>query len=330
MATGSLWCGRRSVPVALALAVAVLLAVVPFGVCISSASKLNVASVRMCAIFSLRITVQNGDGLHHGVELMTFLNVSGTSCMFSGYPRVEAILDSAKGPSREAGMYAPALAGTLKNAADAQWAWAGGVDVNDTPPKIFVAPTITSAAQTGVATSTLNWVDGPNGDGTCPAFNDLIIGIGEGSVTRFVRAYEPLCYEFVVTPIVEGKTGSMFVKVDYSKKANDLANTRAGASGLRAAVTELHHEMEQPRTFSFSQQMQAAEFVQQSSQSLVENSPWPNLNSSLLIVSREGETLGNYAVMSLMHSGYSRDVKKDYLRLLASMKSLDEVLKHLS
>jgi hypothetical protein len=328
MATGSLLWGRRSAPVA--LAVAVLLGVVPFGVGISSASKLNVAMVRVCAVSSLRITVQNGDGLHHGVEFITFSNVSGTACKLSGYPRVEAILDSAKGPGHDAGMYVPAPAGTLKKAADAQWAWAGGVDVNDVPLKTFVAPTIALAAHTGVATSTLNWVDGPNGDGTCPAFNDLIIGIGGDPVTRFVRAYELLCYEFVVTPIVEGKTGSMFVKVDFSKKANDLADARAGASGLRAAVTALHHEMEQPRKFSFSHRMQAAAFVLQISQNFVEDSPWPKLNSSLVIVSREGETLGNYVIMSLTQSGYSRTVKKDYVRLLASMKSLDEVLKHLS
>jgi hypothetical protein len=330
MATGSLSWGRRSAAIALELAVAVLLVVVPFGVGISSASKVNADTIRKCTISSLRITVQNGDGMHHGVEFVTFSNVSGTACTLSGYPRVEAVLDSAKGPGNVIGMYAPAPAGTLKKAVDAQWAWAGGVDVGDVPLKTFIAPTITLAAHTGVATSTLNWVDGPNGDGTCPAFNDLIIGIGEGSVTRFVRAYELLCYEFVVTPIVKGTTGSMFVKVDFSKKANDLADARAGASSLRAAVTALHHEIEQPRKFSFSQQMQAAASVQQISQNSIEDTPWPKLNSSLAIVSRGGETLGNYAVMSLTQSGYSRTVKKDYLRLLASMKSLDEVLKHLS
>ncbi len=124
-------------------------------------------------------------------------------------------------------MYAPATPGALKKALDTQWSWAGGVDVDETPLNTFVAPTIVLAPRNGVATSTLNWIDGPNGDGTCPAFNDLVIGIGKASVIRFVRAFEPLCYEFAVTPIVRGATGSMFVRSDFSEKANDLADAKA-------------------------------------------------------------------------------------------------------
>lgn len=292
--------------------------------------KVSALAIAPCTISSLRITVQNGDGMHHGVEFMNFFNVSGTPCKLSGYPKVEAILDSAKGTSQLAGMYAPAPVGTLKKAVDAQWAWAGGVDVGDTPLKTFVAPTITLAPHTGGATSTLNWIDGPNGKGTCPAFNDLVIRIGKDSVTRFVRAYEPLCYEFAVTPFVRGTTGTMFVKVDYSKKANDLVDARGEVSGMRAAVASLHHEMEYPHKFSFSQKLQAASNLQLFSQDLLESSPWPKLNSSLVVVGRESDALGINAALSLMQSGYSVVVKSDYLRLLASMKSLDEVLKRLA
>ena len=318
------------VALAVSVAVAVVLAVVPFGVGVRQSSKLNVAVARACTLPSLRVTVQIGDGMHHGVALLTFLNVSGTTCTLSGYPRVEAILNSAKGPSRVAGMYAPAPVGTRKTAADSQWAWAGGVDVNDTPLKTFVAPTITLAAHTGVVTSTLNWVDGPNGDGTCPAFNDVIIGIGADSVTRFVNAYEPLCYEFVVTPIVEGKTGSMFVRNDYSQKVNDLAEARAEALGVRAEVVALHHEMTHPRGFSFVQRMQTASSLQESSQYFIMNSPWPALNSSMETVRRGVGAFGIDAVLSLMRPGYSREVDKDYRILLVDLASLDEVLTHLS
>jgi len=313
----------------LALAIAVLLTVVPLRSNISGASGLNATSERVCTISSLRVTVQNGDGLHHGVELMTFLNVGGTSCKLSGYPTVEAILDSGKGPSNVSGMYAPAPAGARKKASDVQWSWAGGVDVNDTPLKSFVAPTISLAAHTGVATSTLNWIDGPNGNGTCPAFSDLIIGIGAGSVTRFVRLYEPLCYFFAVTPIVAGKTGSMFVRADYSRKANELAGARAYASGLPSSAMKLHNEMEHPRNFTLSDKMQAAEGLIPSSQSPIVNTPWPKLNSSLAIVRRDAEAFGNHAVLSLIQPGYSKKMKTDYLRLLASIKTLDMVLKGL-
>jgi hypothetical protein len=293
-------------------------------------SEKSAVAILPCTISSLRISVQNGDGLHHGVESMQFLNVSENSCKLTGYPKVSAILDSAKEPGLNAGVYAPAMPGTLKKAVDVQWSWAGGVDVGDTPLKTFVAPTIVLAPRTGVATSTLNWIDGPNGNGTCPAFSELNIGIGKASVTRFVRAFEPLCYEFAVTPIVRGKTGSMFVRGDYAKKANDLADAQAETSNLRSAVASLHHELESPHKFSFGQKMQAAGYLQQFSQNSTEISPWPKLNSSLAIVLRESGTLGDHAVMSLMQSGYSAVVNSDYVRLLASMNSLDEVLKRLA
>jgi hypothetical protein len=99
---------------------------------------------------------------------------------------------------------------------------------------------------------------------------------------------------------------------------------------LVAVVAALHHEMKNPHEYSFSQKMQAASYVQQFSQMLTLKSPWPKLNSSLAVVSRESGALGNHAIMSLMQSGYSNVVKSDYLRLLASMKSLDRVLKHLA
>jgi hypothetical protein len=292
--------------------------------------KGSALAILPCTVSSLRIAVQNGDGLSHGVELITFSNASGTSCRLSGYPVVKAILDSAEGSSNVVGMYAPAPAGTLKKAADTQYSWAGGVDVDDVPLKTFVAPTIILAAHTGVASSTLNWVDGPIDGGTCPAFNDLVIGVDGGSVTRFVRSYELLCYEFDVTPIVKGKTGSMFVKADYSKKANDLSDAKGSASGLRSEVATLHHEMEHPGTYSFSQRMQAAESVQQTSQNFIEHTPWPKLNSTLEAVSQEGYTFGVQSIVSLMQSGYSHDVANDYVKLLAGMKSLDEALTRLS
>lgn len=333
MAPGGLWGGSRGSLVALIVPLAITVAalfVIPFGGDARQSPKLNAAVERVCTIPSLRVTVQNGDGMHHGVELLTFFNVSGNACTLSGYPRVEAILDSAKGPSREVGVYAPAPIGTRKVATDSQWAWAGGVDVDDTPLKTFVAPTINLAAHTGVARSTLNWVDGPNGSGTCPAFNRVIVRIGADSVTRFVNADELLCYEFAVTPIVEGKTGSMFVATDYSRKANDLVDARAEATGVRAEVNALYHEMTHPSRFSFVQRMQAAASLQESSQYLIRHSPWPALTSSLESVRREVGTLGIDAVRSLMRPGYSHEVDKDYRSLLASLKSLDEVLTNLS
>jgi hypothetical protein len=212
---------------------------------------------------------------------------------------------------------------------DVQWAWAGGVDVGDTPLKKFVAPVIVLAPHKGVATATLNWIDGPNGKGTCPAFNDIVIGVNGQTVTRFVRAYEPLCYEFAVTPIVKGATGSMFVKADYSRRANDLTDAKAFESSLRTELTSLHHELDHPSKFSFTERMQVAESVQQSSEYSL-NSPWPKLNATLKSVDQECDSLGNNAIMSLIQPGYERAVRKDYVKVLEGLKSLHEVLSHLS
>ena len=286
--------------------------------------------IKECTTSSLRISVQPGDGLHHGVELISFSNVSGVSCRLSGYPLVEAILDSSREPGDDASIYTPAAPGTYMKAHDTQWAWAGGVDFGDTPLKTFVAPVIILTPHRGVATATLNWIDGPNGSGTCPAFNDVIIGIGGRSVTRFVRAYEPLCYEFDVTPIVEGSTGSMFVKADFSQKANDLADAKTFASSLRTEVASLHHELVHPKMFSITERMQAAESIQQSSEYILEDSPWPKLNASLKRVGQDCDSLGNNAIISLTQPGFGRAVRRDYLKLLASLKSLARVLSHVS
>jgi hypothetical protein len=295
-----------------------------------STSNFQPAAIPVCTNSSLQISDQNGDGLHHGVELLTFTNVSGSACKLAGYPVVKAVLDSTKGPRRLDGMYAPAPPNTFKRAVDVQYAWAGGVDSGDATLKSFVAPTIVLVAHTGVATSTLNWVDGPNGNATCPAFTDIVIDVGGGSVKRLVRPYEPLCYEFAVTPMVKGTTGSMFVKADYSERANDLEFARDDASGLRAAVVTLERELQHPRKFTFSEEMQAAEAVQNFSQTLKESSPWPQLNSSMAVVGQQSEILGNDAVLHLVQSTTSREVRIEYLRLLASIKSLNKVLRELS
>lgn len=293
-------------------------------------SKIEAAEIPVCTNSSLRISVQNGDGLHHGVELLTFANVSRSACKLAGYPVVKAILDSAKGPSRLDGMYAPARPNSFKSADNVQYAWAGGIDSGDAPVKNFVAPTIVLGARAGVATSTLNWIDGPNGSATCPAFTDIVIDVGGGSLRRLVRPYEPLCYEFSVTPIVQGTTGSMFVKSDYSKTANDLAYARDDVSGLRAATVSLYRELEHPRTFTFSEEMQGAEALQDISQNVSENSPWPKVNASMAVLSQESENLGNYAVMRLVQSTHSSDVRNKYLKILANIKSLNKLLKELS
>ncbi len=287
-------------------------------------------AVTPCTTSSLRITVQNGDGLHHGVELLKFVNVSESPCRVAGYPGVKAVLDSTRVTSQLAGMYAPAPAGTLRDATDVHYSWAGGVDVGDAPPKTFVAPIIILSPHTGAATSTLNWIDGPNGNGKCPAFNDLMIAIGGVSVRRFVRTYEPLCYEFAVTPFVRGTTGSMFVRGDFSKKANALANAREDVATLRAAVSSLHHEMVDPHGFSFSEKLQTASYVQQLSQDLVKSSPWPKLNSSFAAVQRESDTLGIDAGVSVMQPGVASAVGQEYARFLVGMNSLEVVLKRVS
>jgi hypothetical protein len=185
-------------------------------------------------------------------------------------------------------------------------------------------------ARSGVATSTLNWIDGPNGNATCPAFTDIVIDVGGGSIQRLVRPYEPLCYEFAVTPIVKGTTGSMFVKADYSKTANDVMYARDDASGLRAEAVALYRDLQHPHKFTFSEEMQAAEALQDISQNVSENSPWPKVNAALTAIRQESENLGNYAVMHLVQSTHSSDVRIKYLRILANIKSLDTLLRELS
>ncbi len=322
------WTSARRVPVA--IAVLVFLSLAPTAVGASGAGKSKTGVVRACELSALRVSVQNGDGLHHGVEFISFLNLSGTACTLSGYPKVDAVLDSTAGPSRLKAMYAPSPAHALKTATDVEWAWAGGVDVNDVPPKTFVAPTITLAARSGEATATLNWVDGPNGDATCPAFNDLIIRVGGRSVTRFVNKYELLCYEFAVTPIVAGKTGTMFVRADFSKKANDLALAKDGAANLSQSTRELHHELVTAGKYSFYQKLTAASYLRDASQGSVQRTPWPKVNAYMSVVSREAEAYGAAATVSLMHSGYSRTVRTDYLRLRASLSELRQELAQLS
>jgi hypothetical protein len=297
---------------------------------VSSASKIKVTSLVPCNAAALRITVKNGDGLHHGVEFLSFTNVSNTSCTISGYPSVEAMLDSAKDTSQYSGWYAPAPAGTRQAADDAQWAWAGGVDTNDIPLKTFKSPVITLRSHRGSATSTVNWIDGPNGNGTCPAFNSLIIGVDGFSVTRFVRQYEPLCYEFAVTPIVRGTSGRMFVKDDYSVRVDDLAEAQDEEANFLSEAQTLRREWEHPHKFTIYQQIQSASYLQGSAQYVLRHTPWPKLNASLAKVSQEANDLGNYDIMNQVRSGYSREVSKDYAVLLTDVKSLDKLLKKLS
>lgn len=294
-------------------------------------SQPEASLIPKCALSALRVSVRNGDGLHHGVEFISFSNSGRTSCSISGFPSVEAVLDSGEAPHNEVGIYSPSPLGARKRATDAESSWAGGVDVGDAAPKTFVAPVIVLKAHSGVASSTLNWIDGPNGNATCPAFSTISIGIGGKSVTRFVRAYEPLCYEFVVTPIVAGNTGSMFVAADYSKKANALSNAKASTANLNSDVEELHRDLESQTKYSFNQEMQVAWYVQESSQTLAqEDTPWARLNSLLSIVSQDGQAYGEDAVLRLMGTGRSDDVQNAYLRYVASMKSVKRMLDQLS
>lgn len=179
----------------------------------------------MCKISSLKVSATNGDGLHHGVELIRFRNVTGTSCTLRGYPEIEAVLLSGKAPRNLVGMYHSSPPGSLLRASGIEMSWAGGVNWSTgflpsaAAQKAFVPPTITLAPRTGVASSTLNWVDGPN-TGTCPAFTSIRIGVGGQYVERSLELgyADPLCYEFDVTPIVQGPSGSMNVKEPQSTK----------------------------------------------------------------------------------------------------------------
>lgn len=184
----------------------------------------SASSVPTCKLSSLKVSVLNGDGLHHGVELIRFTNESGSSCTLSGYPDIQAVLISGKVPSNLVGMYHSSPPGSTLRASDVEMAWAGGVISSDglypsaAAQKAFVPPIISLPARNGKASSTLNWVDGPN-TGTCPAFAAIRIGLGGSFVVRPLGlGYDdPLCYEFAVTPIVRGTTGAMNVKSTSSK-----------------------------------------------------------------------------------------------------------------
>jgi hypothetical protein len=305
-------------------AAALAFSVTPVG----SSGAVKTTAPAPCLESALRISVENADGLHHGVEVITFANVGDASCVLSGYPRVQALLDSAAAPKGLASMYTPARPGARKNATDIQWAWAGGVDVGDIPLKTFVAPKIVLSAHKGVATATLNWVDGPNGDATCHAFSALIVGVDGFSVTRFVKTFEPLCYQFVITPIVKGASGQMFVKVDYSLKANDLASARDEAASFLSEAITLHREITHPHQYTIYQRIQAASYLQNSD--VLQTTPWPKLTALLAIVAQESDNVGSYEVMHLVNSGSSQTVNKNYAALLLGIKRLNKLLKHLS
>lgn len=315
---------------ATALAAALMVVVISLGVSSAGAASPHANVVRACPMNSLRVTVQNGDGLHHGVEVLRFANVGAASCELSGYPTVEAILDSTPDTTGGDGIYRPSPAGSVKKASDAEWSWAGGVDANDVPPKVLIAPVVVLAPRDGVATSTLNWVDGPNGKGTCPAFNDLEIRVDGGSVRRFVRAFEPLCYEFVVTPIVAGASGSMFVRADYSKAANDLVLSMDIASGMRSDADTLRREWADARRFSFRQRMRAAENLQQYAQVGAVTTPWSVLNSLLSSSVQESQTLGSDAVITLTQPNYERTMDRAYVKFHEDMSALEKVLGRIS
>lgn len=173
-----------------------------------------------CTIASLRISATNGDGLHHGVEFVTFTNVTNQVCVLRGYPEIEAVLLSGKAPTNLVGMYHSSRPGSERRAANVEMAWAGGVNWSTglypsaSAQRSFVPPVITLRAKSGVASSTLNWVDGPN-SGTCPAFKEMKIGVNGVFVLRPLGLgyADPLCYEFDVTTVVRGSSGAMNVPI---------------------------------------------------------------------------------------------------------------------
>jgi hypothetical protein len=182
-------------------------------------SPASASTIRSCASSSLEISATNGDGLHHGVEFITFKNVSHRVCTLRGYPEIEAVLLSGKTPKNLVGMYHSSRPGSHLRAGDVEMAWAGGVNSSTgvypsaSAQKAFVPPVFSLRAKSGTASSTLNWVDGPN-SGTCPAFEEIRIGVAGSFVTRPLGLgfADPLCYEFAVTPIVRGTTGAMNIK----------------------------------------------------------------------------------------------------------------------
>jgi hypothetical protein len=189
-----------------------------------SASKAEASAVAKCSFSSLEISASNGDGLHHGVEFMVFKNVSNRRCTLRGYPATEAVLISGTTPKNLIGMYHSSPKGSTLRAKSVEMAWAGGVGWSSgiyptaAQQKAFIPPLIVLKAKTGTASSTLNWIDGPN-TGTCPAFAKIRIGLAGEFVTRPLgRNYDdPLCYEFDVTPFVRGSSGAMTVKSPKAK-----------------------------------------------------------------------------------------------------------------
>jgi hypothetical protein len=141
-------------------------------------------AVSACRLSALNVSASNEDGLHHGVELITFKNETASACTMHGCPDVDAVLLRGTAPSNLRGMYRPSSRGSTLSATDAEVSWAGGVNWSTgvgpsaAAQKGFAPPTITLPARTGAASSTLNWIDGPNGTGTCLAFETIRIGIG--------------------------------------------------------------------------------------------------------------------------------------------------------
>jgi hypothetical protein len=187
-------------------------------------SNAGAISLHVCSLSSLKVSVENGDGLHHGVELIQFKNLTSSACTLQGYPEIEALLLNGKAPKNLKGMYRSSPTGSVKRATRVEMAWAGGVNWSTgvfpsaAAQRAFVPPVITLAAKTGVASSTLNWVDGPN-TGTCPAFDKIKIGVADRFIVRSLGLgyADPLCYEFAVTPIVRGSTGAMNISTTPGK-----------------------------------------------------------------------------------------------------------------
>jgi hypothetical protein len=183
------------------------------------AANATAGTIRSCNISSLEISATNGDGLHHGVEFIIFKNGSDRACTLRGYPKIEAVLLNGNAPKNLIGMYHSSKPGSYLRATNVEMAWAGGVNSSTglypsaAAQRAFVPPIISLRAKSGTASSTLNWVDGPN-SGTCPAFDEIRIGVAGGYVARPLGLgfADPLCYEFAVTPIVRGSTGAMNIK----------------------------------------------------------------------------------------------------------------------
>lgn len=196
----------------------IVLATSGFVVAAAHEALADATTVHTCLMSSLQVSAINGDGLHHGVELIRFKNLSEHTCTLRGYPEIEAVLLSGKAPKNLVGMYHSSAPGSLLRASHVEMSWAGGVNwatgVYPSPAaqKAFVPPVIRLRARTGVASTTLNWVDGPN-SGTCPAFEAIRIGLAGEFVVRPLGLgfADPLCYEFDVTPIVRGSQGNMNV-----------------------------------------------------------------------------------------------------------------------